>query len=553
MPEELVKDKELIIQLLKKLDEQRRENSKLEAKLAMLQDAQGMQDSYEAKLKEKDVTIGELNRQMASKDIYIEWLKRKVFGGRMSEKNINTAGQLSIDFGELGLTEEESVAYEKAREETQAYHEKRIKAGQERKAKSRHGRKDLPKELPRVEEHLYPEGYNEEEWELLPDSFNEITEVLEHKPEVFYVRRYIKHKAVRKTDNDRTIKAASTPVLPIAKSYASASVLAHIMKGKYYDHLPYYRQIEMYKRIGVSLPPPTINGWFLDVADLLRPFYLRIKDLVLESDYIQADEVTIPVVDNEKNRTVKGYLWQVRAVLKRLAFFHYDKGSRSQDVAKGLFAHFRGALQTDGYAAYDMYENKSGVLTLICWAHVRRYFVKALNNDKARAEYALQEIGLLYEIERKADDEQMDYDQREQLRFDLALPILHAFEVWLKKEYPKVLPKSPIGKAISFALKRFNRLCRYCGDGRFQIDNNLIENGQRKVAQGRKNYLFCGNNDAAEDAAIMYTVMECCRINGVDFENWLTYFLNHIHEYDNDYSRSLDELLPQNLQEKGLL
>lgn len=99
MPEELVKDKELIIQLLKKLDEQRRENSKLEAKLAMLQDAQGMQDSYEAKLKEKDVTIGELNRQMASKDIYIEWLKRKVFGGRMSEKNINTAGQLSIDFG----------------------------------------------------------------------------------------------------------------------------------------------------------------------------------------------------------------------------------------------------------------------------------------------------------------------------------------------------------------------------------------------------------------------------------------------------------------------
>lgn len=184
---------------------------------------------------------------------------------------------------------------------------------------------------------------------MLPDSFNEITEVLEHKPEVFYVRRYIKHKAVRKTDNDRTIKAASTPVLPIAKSNASASVLAHIMKGKYYDHLPYYRQIEMYKRIGVSLPPPTINGWFLDVADLLRLFYLRIKDLVLESDYIQADEVTIPVVDNEKNRTVKGYLWQVRAVVKRLAFFHYDKGSRSQDVAKGLFAHFRGALQTDGY------------------------------------------------------------------------------------------------------------------------------------------------------------------------------------------------------------
>lgn len=171
------------------------------------------------------------------------------------------------------------------------------------------------------------------------------------------------------------------------------------MRGKYYDHPPYYRQIEMYKRIGISLPPPTINGWSLDVADLLRPFCLRIKESVLGSDYIQADEVTVPVVNNEKHRTVKGCLWQVRAVLIRLAFFHYDKGSRSQDVVKGLFAYFRCAMQTDGYAAYDMHEDKGGVLTLICRAHARRYFVRALSNDKARAEYALQEIGLLYEIE----------------------------------------------------------------------------------------------------------------------------------------------------------
>lgn len=259
MFEESAKDKELIIQLLQKLDEQCRENSKLEAKLVMLQEAQGMQASYEAKLKEKDATIGELNQQMASKDAYIECLKRKVFGGRMSETRANAIEQLSIDFGGMELTGEESAAYEKASEEAQNYHEKRVKPGQEHKAKSKHGRGDLPKELRRVEEYLYPEGYNEQEWELLPGSFNEVTEVLEHRPEEFFVRRYIKHKAVRRSDKDRTVKAAPTPVLPITKSYVSAAVLAHVMKGKYYDHLPYYRQIEMYKRIGVSLPLSTIN------------------------------------------------------------------------------------------------------------------------------------------------------------------------------------------------------------------------------------------------------------------------------------------------------
>ena len=120
--------------------------------------------------------------------------------------------------------------------------------------------------------------------------------------------------------------------------------------------LPFYRQIEMMKRQGMNIPPSTINDWFFDVADLLRPLYFRIRDLVMQTDYIQADETTVPIVDDEKHKTVKGYLWQVCSVMEKLMFFHYDKGSRSRDVALGLFAHFRGALQTDGYAVYDYYE-----------------------------------------------------------------------------------------------------------------------------------------------------------------------------------------------------
>ena len=267
--------------------------------------------------------------------------------------------------------------------------------------------------------------------------------------------------------------------------YASASLLADLMVGKYVDHMPFYRQIEKLKRDGISLPPPTVNDWFLDTADLLRPLYYRIKDLVLASDYIQADETVEPIINNEKHRTVKGYLWQVRAVMLNLLFFHYDHGSRGKEVALGLFANFRGAMQTDGYAVYDIYEDKEGVLSLVCWAHARRYFERALNNDKARAELALEKIRLLYDVEHEADDKNLSYEERSKLRIKVSVPILMGFEAWLKAEYPKVMPKSPIGKAINFARERFDRLSRYVIDGRYRIDSNLVENGQRPVALGR--------------------------------------------------------------------
>ena len=122
----------------------------------------------------------------------------------------------------------------------------------------------------------------------------------------------------------------------------------------------------MIKRLGMDIPPATVSDWFKDVADLLRPLYYRIRDLVMDTDYIQADETTMPIVDNEKHRAVKGYLWQICAVTQKRLFFHYDKGSRSKDVALRLFAHFRCALQTDGYAVYDYYEGKDGVLCFNC-------------------------------------------------------------------------------------------------------------------------------------------------------------------------------------------
>ena len=565
------KESQIIEELLRKLDAERQKVSRLESELSEYKAPDKMRIAYEAKLKEKDSIIKEqkstisqqkatISQQKATINKLnwdIEWLKRKVWG-QSSEKKFSydeDTRQLTIDFGELNVSPEEEAAFNAAAKEARKLRDRRKADAAKRHSENKPSRKVLPDNLERKPVHFYPEGYigHEGEWELLPDSFNEVTEVLEREPAKYYVRQIIRHKAIRKDNIDRSIEVAAMPVLPVAKSYGGASVLANLMIGKYADHIPFYRQLEMLKRLQVDIPPATLNGWFMDVADLLRPLYYKIQDMVLESDYIQADETTVPIINNEKHRTVKGYLWQVRAVMLGLMFFHYDKGSRSKDVALSLFAHFKGAMQTDGYAVYDIYDKKDGVLSLVCWAHARRYFDRALNNDKARAEYALEQIGLLYEIEKEADNRQLDYDGRRDLRLRLATPILKMFEAWLKNEYPKVMPKSPIGKAIHFALEHYDRLCRYVIDGRYKIDSNLVENGQRPVAVGRKGYLFCGNDDAAEDAAVMYTMMGCCKIAEVNVEQWLTYFLEHVHDYDNDYSRDLAELLPSELKRKGLI
>ena len=362
------------------------------------------------------------------------------------------------------------------------------------------------------------------------------------------MRRIVRHVyAIRdkQAEVEKQVLSPTLPALPIAKSYAGSSILAKLMVNKYVNHLPFYRQIQMFKQLGMSIPPSTINDWFRETADLLRPLYYRLKEQVLSTNYIQVDETTIPVVDNEKNRAVKGYLWMVRSVMEDTVFFHYDQGSRAQKVVVELLKDYKGALQTDGYEVYAIYENKQGVLPLGCWAHVRRKFEEALKEDKARAQYALEQIGMLYDVERMADDEKLSFEERAKLRSRLSYPIMCAFEKWIVRQYPDVLPKGRIGKALRYTYNIYHRLSRYHLDGRYRIDNNLAENAIRPVALGRKNYLFCGNHSAAEDAAVIYSLLACCKARDVNFRDWLVYVLDNIHRYDEDYSKDLAQLLPK--------
>jgi transposase len=531
-------DQEVFLQqILEDRDALFRETSRLKSQLAGYESFESERASYQKLLGEKDETISKLKMQ-------VEMLQRRIWG-KSSERYINEDPlQRSLDFEGLDLLPEEKELATSAAEEIKQYKTIRILV----KEKNHPVRKPLPENLPREECHIYPEHIDLENWtELEP----EITEVLEHEPARCYVRRIIRHKYALKNksmDVEKQVITAPMPILPIAKSYAGASILADITIDKYVYHLPFYRLIQMLRQQGIEISAATINDWFKAVADLMRPAWYRLMELVLSSDYIQSDETTVPVINKEKHKTVKGYIWMVRAVMLDLVFFYYDHGSRAQKVALHLFKDYQGVLQSDGYSVYDFYENKKGVLPIGCWAHCRRLYEEALKEDKARAEYALEQIGLLYDVERRADQEHRSYEERADLRSRWSYPIMVAFEKWMVKEYPKVLTKGRIGKAIRYTYRIYHKLTRYHLDGRLKMDNNLGENAIRPLAIGRKNWMFCGNHSAAENAAIMYSMFGCCKAQGVNYREWLIFFLNNIHKYDDDYSKDLADLLPHNFK-----
>jgi transposase len=530
----------LIKQLMEKCDHLYRENSRLRELATEKLEQLSVKDAYEKQLSEKDAIIAKKDIRIGNLEKQVCELQRQLYG-KKSERFIKPAAQDRwLDFEGFDMLPGEEEAAQEAETEIKAV--KAAITARRVANKKQPVRKPLPDGLPREEIHIYPQGYNEGEWTLLPGE--EVTELLMHEPGKFYVKRIIRHTAKRK--DTKEIKTGEMPVLPIVKSYASSSLLADLTVGKYVDHLPLNRQIEMFKRVGVYLPPPTVNGWIREVAGLLRPLHFRLQELVMESDYLQSDETTIPVIREEKHKAVKGYIWLVRSVMDGRQFFYYDHGSRSGKVVLKLFGKFRGALQADGYERYELLDARKGVILLGCWAHARRRFWDARGNDEVRAEYALRQIQFLYDVERQADDANLSHQARAELRARLAYPILVRFEKWLVAEYPKVMKKSPIGKAIEYVYQRFDKLSRYHLDGRYRPDNNLAENSIRPVAVGRRNYMFCGNDDAADDAAVIYSFMGCCKAAGADFRTWLIYFLDHVHDYDNDYSKDLAELLPDN-------
>jgi hypothetical protein len=261
------------------------------------------------------------------------------------------------------------------------------------------------------------------------------------------------------------------------------------------------------------------------------------------------DESPIKVQDTDKPGAChQGYMWVRYTPLSKTVLFEYYK-SRSTKGPIDDLATFKGYVQTDGYSGYTYLASLQGVTHLSCWAHARRYFDKALQNDSERASWVLKQIQLLYAIESLARESGMSHEERHALRIEKSLPIINEIGQYIYQQRDKVTPQSPIGKAFDYCTNRWISLQNYLTNGILEIDSNLVENSIRPLALGRKNYLFAGSHDAAKDIAMFYSFFATCKKNDVDPQNWLKYVIQNINDTK---TSQLKYLLPQFI-DKNLL
>jgi transposase len=489
----------------------------------------------ESELASRDKSIESKNQAIESRDQRIEKLEgilakfQKMLFGQKRER-FESPDQLSLPF-ELS-TEQQQEAQQELTEKVEYVR---------KKTRTPHpGRTKLPEHLPVEEIELYPEG-NLEEMVCIG---KEVTEELDYIPGSYIIRRYIRYKYASKTQEGKSpIAIAPLPSRLIDKSSVGNGLLASILTDKYVDHLPLYRQLQRFKRENIPIAASTLDGWARQGMELLEILYDWLVNEIRNKGYLQGDETTVKVLDSTKKKSTHlGYYWVYHNPVDRTVLFDYQKG-RDQAAPRKILQGFKGYLQSDGYATYEYYANQPGVTHLGCWAHARRKFFEALDNDKTRAELALVFIGKLYEVETHCREKQLSANDKKSYRLDHALPVLEAFSTWLKENYAQVLPKSIIGKAMAYSMTRWEQLSNYLMDGMLEIDNNKIENVIRPVALGRKNYLFAGSHDAAQRAAMIYSFFAMCKKEEANPQQWLKYVFDHIMDTN---IQKIHELMPKN-------
>lgn len=502
----------------------------------------------DALLSLKDAEISQKNAEIKKLSDTLLWLRRKVFG-KMSEKNLPLDPDQLLLFEQEHLTDEERARLDKEVEAAEQQMTKTITV------KVKPSRRDLDTTgLPTEVIDIYPDGTTDENGKL-KDEYVEIgtdeSSRLEHIAAKTYIKKTVIHKVMLKSDSnnktpeDRRIICARLPLAPVNRCMAGASVLADIIIGKFMYHLPFYRQIQQYKESGITISDSTMGGWYEAAVEKLKLLYDILRQHILQSEYIQIDESVLPVIDSEKHKARKGYEWCVRDAIRGAVMFYYDRGSRGGKVAREILGAYKGAVQCDGYDAYDQLEKNDNITVYGCWAHARRKFVDALNENNRLATEALCFIRKIYKVESDANKAGLNADERKEQRLKISYPTIRLFETWMKETYLKVLPNSKMGDAIEYTYSLLPRLSRYVNDGRINIDNNLIENAIRPLALGRKNYLFCGNDASAYRAAIVYSLISTCKAADVDPRTWMEDVLRKIPYYQRD-QRDLAELLPFN-------
>ena len=455
-------------------------------------------------------------------------IKRLIFGQKR-ERFIPGNSDHQLSFGLGGL--EPLAGYKESTEQITYQRKKKTTKY------TPHSRQELPAHLPRKEIIIEPE----ESTEGLKKIGEEITEELEFEPGNLFVIRYIRPKYAK--GESEGVIIGDLPSRPIDKGIPGPGLLSHIFISKFVDHLPLYRQRQQFKRQGVDLSASTLDNWVTSGYDLLFPLYELQRERIIKKEYLMADETPIQVLDKlKKGKTHRGYFWVYHDPLGKEILFDYQY-TRGRAGPFEILKNFNGFLQTDGYNVYDEIGQWEFIALLGCMAHARRYFDKSLSNDKKRSEYMLSQIQELYKIEAFARDNHFSHEERYNLRQRESVPMLDEIKAWLDTEALQVLPKSTLGKAIGYMLGRWKYLKRYVDDGRFEIDNNLVENAIRPVALGRKNYLFAGSHNGAKRAALIYTLVANAKLQGLEPFAYMRDVLTQIADYP---YKDLADLLPVN-------
>jgi transposase len=340
-----------------------------------------------------------------------------------------------------------------------------------------------------------------------------------------------------------TVKTAGKPSQPIEKSTAGASLLTQVIVAKYADHLPLHRQAKIFRRFGAELSARTMCGWMRQCAELLDPLYNKLKDFVLASKVVGTDDTPVKVLDRKLPRTRKGRIWPYVGDRDHPAVIYDYTPTRERAGPEKFLKDFRGHLQADAYAVYDSFfkDPKRGIFEVGCWAHARRHFHSALENDTPRMGGVLAMIAGLYEVEQTGRRNGWRGEYLRLLREREARPMLNQLHEYLLTIREQVLPKSDAAQAVAYTLKNWTALTRYCSDGDLLIDNNGTERSLRSFAVGRNNWTFFGSDNGGRTAAVLRSFVTSCELAGIDPFAWFRDVLRRIAEHP---VKRIEELLP---------
>jgi len=463
----------------------------------------------------------------------LHYLKRQLFG-KKSEK-LDPAQRLLFE-----------NLYDDVKSQIEEQKQPKAKKLEARKNANHKGRKPLPPELPREVIEIEPT----EKEKVCADCDNkkerigaEDTEKLEYVPASFIVKIYRRYKYACKQCQGN-VSIGSLPPMAIDKGIPGEGLLAHIITSKYCDHIPLKRLEGMLNRHDVDISVSTMCDWVGKCADLLEPLVNRMHRLILLSPKINTDDTSIPIKSkNRKGSTYKGYLWVYLDNKGNVVFDFTPDRSRAGPI--DFLGDYEGYVQADAYSGYDELFRTTDATEVGCNAHARRKFEHALDSDPVRAARMMVLWGKLYQIESRAKTENFSSTQLLQARQDQARPIFDEIEILLIEYQNLVLPKSLMGKAVTYAVNQWEPLKRYLDDPILDIDNNIAERTLRMVVIGRKNYMFAGSEAGAQRAAIIYSLVASCKARGHDP---FAYFNDVLRRISTHRADKIDDLLPANWQ-----